>query len=1229
MFEDRNLKLDLFALALLVIVVFLGLALASYNPADAVGELVAPLDKLYQPDTLVFPRNEQVSNICGPWGALIADMMLTGLGIGAYYMVLSLAALDVALLRRSDVDSPLMRSIGWVASLTGIVTLAALLAPHMSPGPVIGPGGYLGTLVRGLLELRFALIGSVIIAMSLLVGGLLLCTDYMLIRFVRTVAAGLTTVAGKTSGLRRVRDGTRRHDTGEYDDEYDEEEIAEEEELDETAEPAVRIRGRKVEIVAEEELEEEEEDDDAYLEDEEYEEEPEEEAEEEYDQEDEDDGLEDELDEEDKEPSETPVIESPAANSKKSGKDQKRRRADEDHDSSELKIRKPKEKSERDKVIAELNEASRSNDPTDYQLPEIDLLVESEDICFEEQAKEVRRKARILEKTFANFGFNVKVVEIETGPVIAQYEVALEAGLRLSKITGLADDLAIALRVPCVRIVAPIPGKNTVGIEVPNAGRQVVRMREVIEEANGKVAKMRIPLFLGKDVSGNPLTVDLSTLPHLLIAGRTGTGKSVALNTIISSILMTKRPDEVRMLMIDPKMVELSGYGRLPHLMHPVITDMKKAEAILAWAVDKMEERYALLARAGVRHISSYNQLGEEELMDRLQPETDEEREAIPQSLPFIVIVADEMADLMMTAGKEVEQHIIRLAQKSRAVGIHLILATQKPTVDVITGLIKSNLPARISFQVASRTDSRVVLDEMGAEKLLGNGDMLFLWPGTSTLLRAQGTYLTDEEIDAVTDFVSTGEQDFVNELVNIKVEDQEDAAPGQLKKRDELYEGAVDVVVREGRGSVSLLQRALGIGYGRAARLIDYMAEDGIVGAYAGSQAREVLISMEDWEKMQAGDADEPANTIPAIPDKPVRKRINKIKPDPDWSDGEDDDGSADAGPPPAPKSARSKAKPKRKKRLPAKASQEASATAATGVIAYQADKWQDQSEEDDESAPWDETDDVATTESQAFAEPEFDEDQEDAELLDETSDELEDLETDEELEEDEYESVEEEEYLEDDETETAHFEEDDEAEEQELEDDDYEEEDYEDEEDGLAAEYEEDDQDEYDEDDSEEDELDGEYEEETYEGDQFDEDAEEFEEEESESDVAAEIEEDDDEYDDEDDEYEDDEVEEIEQFDDEEYEDEEYEEDEYEEGEYDEEEYEEDELEEEEVVAEEEDDDQYEESDEELTDEDLDDEDYEEEEEIVAEDATADEQSPKKSRIRMPKFKRKAESA
>ena len=407
----------------------------------------------------------------------------------------------------------------------------------------------------------------------------------------------------------------------------------------------------------------------------------------------------------------------------------------------------------------------------------------------------------------------------------------------------------------------PIPGKNTVGIEVPNEKRQVVRLRDVMEESDTRMSKMNIPVFLGKDVSGNPMVVDLAKMPHLLIAGRTGTGKSVCLNAIISSILMCCRPDEVRMLMIDPKMVELSGYGRLPHLMHPVIVDMKKAEAILGWAVEKMEERYTLLAKCGVRHINSFNALGREEILKRMDVEEGHDPKDVPDKLPFIVIVADEMADLMMTAGKDVEQHIIRIAQKSRAVGIHLILATQKPTVDVITGLIKSNLPARLSFQVASKTDSRVVLDENGADKLLGNGDMLFLWPGTSTLIRGQGTYLSDDEIDAVCDQCSIGEQNFVGELMNLKVDDGSDGGETtmeSIKNRDELYDSAIEVVIREGRGSSSLLQRSLGIGYGRAAKLIDFMAEDKIVGQYNGSKAREVLMTMPQWQQLQGLEVEE-----------------------------------------------------------------------------------------------------------------------------------------------------------------------------------------------------------------------------------------------------------------------------------------------------------------------------------------------------------------------------------
>ena len=399
----------------------------------------------------------------------------------------------------------------------------------------------------------------------------------------------------------------------------------------------------------------------------------------------------------------------------------------------------------------------------------------------------------------------------------------------------------------------------------------MVRLREVMEETNSKSRAMKIPIYLGKDVSGNPMVVDLATMPHLLIAGRTGTGKSVCLNSIIVSMLMTRRPDEVRMLMIDPKMVELTPYKSLPHLMHPVVTDMKKAEAILAWAVDKMEQRYTLLASAGVRHLSQYNSLGREEILKRIQPETDEDADAIPTTMPYIVMVADEIADMMMTAGKEIEQYIIRLAQKSRAVGIHLILATQKPTVDVITGLIKSNLPARIAFQVASRTDSRVVLDECGAERLLGNGDMLFLSPGTSLTLRGQGTFVSDDEIGRVMATIGTNEPQYAKELVNLQPAPTGDATTkgAPAKDRDELYEAAVEVVIREGRGSVSLLQRALGVGYGRGARMIDFMAEDGIVGQYAGSQAREVLMTMDEWAAAQGEE--------PLPPDPPPRRlKIN-----------------------------------------------------------------------------------------------------------------------------------------------------------------------------------------------------------------------------------------------------------------------------------------------------------------------------------------------------------------
>lgn len=496
----------------------------------------------------------------------------------------------------------------------------------------------------------------------------------------------------------------------------------------------------------------------------------------------------------------------------------------------------------------QLSEHTLPDEP-EYFFPEIDLLDPAEMVDYSEFEQEAKSKARYLEEIIREYGFSVRVREIQLGPTLTQYQVEPEQGLRVSKIANLADDLAVKLGVANVRIVFPLLGKqNLIGIEIPNVKKQVVRLREVMEQLDGTYDKMSIPIFLGKDVAGKPLMADLATLPHLLIAGRTGTGKSVCLNSIITSIIMTRAPKDVRMLMIDPKMVEMSQYGTIPHLMHPVVTDMKKAEAILAWAVDKMEERYRWLARAGVRHIKDFNKMSHELKLKRVKPKSGE---TMPETMPFIVIVVDEMADLMMTAPKEVESHIIRLAQKSRAVGIHLILATQKPIVSVITSLIKSNLPARIAFQVSSKTDSRVVLDENGADRLLGMGDMLFLLPGTSVLIRAQGTYLSDDEINRVVESIAVEDPQFEGELEKRL----SGGGSGKLEEwaaRDELYTAAIEIIVNEQRGSITLLQRMLGIGYGRAARLIDFMQEDGIVGEFRGyNKPREVLLKREEWKVM------------------------------------------------------------------------------------------------------------------------------------------------------------------------------------------------------------------------------------------------------------------------------------------------------------------------------------------------------------------------------------------
>ena len=853
-----NLVRDVCALVLIAFTLILTVSLVTHNAADPLDTPIWPISEFYTPDATIFPPNATITNACGYWGALLSSLLLDALGIASAIVIGALGGVATALILRGNLNAPVLRSLGGTIIVIAVATGGAMLPLQASGLPVVGGGGFLGAMTSTWLLEHFAPAGAWILTLTLFLVGTLMTSDYALLYASKRILkeghkvskSGLRRAANALPAPRRRRPFTDLEEPIKIDGDDDvdvEGDASGGSEPAERGEPTIKFRQPKKKSKSGVQEPEAYEDEDV----------EEEIVEEGYDEDAED------WDEEGDGASESAERELDIRNEKHTV------RKDESHNLSQPKVKVPKRKNKAESsenMFEDMNE-SLPGGMEDYRLPSIELLEQSDDICYEEQLHEVRRKAHVLEETFRDFGFNIRVVEIETGPVIAQYEIELEAGLRLSKITGLADDLAIALRVPSVRIVAPIPGKNTVGIEVPNETRQAVRLRDVIEESDTRSAKMNIPVFLGKDVSGNPMVVDLAKMPHLLIAGRTGTGKSVCLNAIITSVLMCCRPDEVRMLMIDPKMVELSGYGRLPHLMHPVITDMKKAEAILAWAVEKMEERYSLLAKVGVRHINSFNDLGREEIMRRLEIDEADATKDVPEKLPFIVIVADEMADLMMTAGKDVEQHIIRLAQKSRAVGIHLILATQKPTVDVITGLIKSNLPARLSFQVASKTDSRVVLDENGADKLLGNGDMLFLWPGTSTLIRGQGTFLSDDEIDTICDHCSKGEQNFVGELMNLKVEQDGDGADGtsmeQIKKRDELYDSAIEVVIREGRGSCSLLQRCLGIGYGRAAKLIDFMAEDGIVGDYNGSKAREVVMTMAQWQAMQGLDVDEEDDVV------------------------------------------------------------------------------------------------------------------------------------------------------------------------------------------------------------------------------------------------------------------------------------------------------------------------------------------------------------------------------
>lgn len=487
-----------------------------------------------------------------------------------------------------------------------------------------------------------------------------------------------------------------------------------------------------------------------------------------------------------------------------------------------------------------------------YALPAINLL----DFYDAEDAQPdptlLEEKARVLEEKLADFGVQGQVVGISPGPVITMYEYAPAPGIKISRIVGLADDLSMALRAESVRVVAPIPGKAAIGIEIPNERRAAVSLRSIIESKPFASSTFPLTLALGKDITGQPVVTNLTRMPHLLIAGATGTGKSVCINAMLLSLLYRNTPETLRLLMIDPKRIELSSYEKIPHLLHPVVTEPKMATRALRWAVQEMELRYKLLADKNVRNIESYNRL-----MSKADPRKESPEPAETENgtvldhhhLPYIVVVIDELADLMMVASREVEEYITRLAQMARAAGIHLILATQRPSVDVLTGIIKANIPTRISFQVSSKVDSRTILDTNGAETLLGAGDMLFMPPGTAKLQRIQGAFVSDAEVQRVTSFWK-GQQlgdDPMADRVNF-----EDAGVAQDIPDDELdekYEEAVRLVVETRQASISMIQRRLRIGYNRAARMIEIMEQQGIVGPSDGSKPREVLVPKDGFE--------------------------------------------------------------------------------------------------------------------------------------------------------------------------------------------------------------------------------------------------------------------------------------------------------------------------------------------------------------------------------------------
>ncbi|MEY3229968.1 MAG: hypothetical protein RL689_55 [Planctomycetota bacterium] len=850
------------------------------------------------PSHLVAPHNSPVMNWCGPVGAFVAYNAFKLLGHAAWILALciTLGLLSAAIGR--SVQHAIVRLIGAVMMSAAIAGLMNLLAPGLGPMPDLS-GGTIGVVGVSELAQRFGSLGTGIVLAVLTVVGAIVAMDEWVVAFLgwayrltvdrgvpaareASVAAGSAALTaggavaraggealsdGVTSLWGRIFAPKRRKKAARLTDVDDDSlspaaakrraaqkasELPPQDVLEDIEDPDVaasdgeasvapeievkpgkRRRSKKAEAEVQadeaEAAEEEEESTGAAAEA--------------------DDELEDEADDESVAGA-PQVFDADALKNKMEkltiifGNDNKRIATD------------------KDLAAVQAGDQSLVEDPNKpYRFPGLDLLEAPEENFSETLKEHVAAQGVALMAALQEYKIQGHVVDAESGPAVTMYNIKLAPGTKVSAMSAVQSDIARSLKAINIRIVANQAGRDTIGVEVPNTTREKVRLKELMGHAD-TFSKMKLPMFLGKDAGGTPLIQDLAKMPHMLIAGTTGSGKSVCMNTIIMGFLYTKRPSELKLVLVDPKMVEMSQFKDIPHLMCPVVTEMPKAAAILDWACNKMEERYMTLQEAGCRDIASYNELTWEELKERFNAQTPEEEAEIPRKLPYIVIVIDELADLMMTH-REVENSIIRIAQKARAVGIHLILATQRPQREVVTGLIKANMPARMTFKVSSGMDSRIVLDAKGGELLLGQGDMLFITPASPVPMRAQGTLVDDREIRRVVKFMKeVAAPSFERSLMQLRsagsdeqrIADSQNNSSASLAaaKEDPMFPRAVEIVLETKRGSVSLLQRRLAIGYTRASRLIDLMGIAGIISDHKGSVARDVLISLEEWQAMQ-----------------------------------------------------------------------------------------------------------------------------------------------------------------------------------------------------------------------------------------------------------------------------------------------------------------------------------------------------------------------------------------